>query len=222
MLLFALTHVATAASQEYKSLLGSNGKLTNRAVAISLVALAVVFEGKCHVEGWTTATIRKLDGMGMHIDLNEKQDYSDAAFFGTDIVKKANKVGLKKWCKEVAAGLAETVGMPSNEPGGMPGNGSGLTGADVAALCNEQRDKASYLILGISKGILAVQVIDAARSPLPHGPASNLLRANSYRSDGHRHGLQLCGLSCGIRDSGHWLDRFDCASGSVSLSIGQG
>jgi hypothetical protein len=48
---------------------------------------------------------------------------------------------------------------------GTLASASSLTGARVSFLCSKQPDSASYLILGISQGILAVQTIDAALSP---------------------------------------------------------
>jgi hypothetical protein len=85
--------------------------MTNRALAIATVATAQVIEMRCQRTGWIAATIKKFDGMGVHVDVNEKQDYAAILYFATNILEKADKVGSLRWCKASVPGLASVLGI---------------------------------------------------------------------------------------------------------------
>ena len=61
--------------------------------------------------GWIAAAIKKFDGMGAHIDLDEKQDYADTKYFASGILEKANKVGPLRWGKTSVPALASLLGI---------------------------------------------------------------------------------------------------------------
>jgi hypothetical protein len=100
-----------AVAQDSKDLLDANGQMTNRAIAIATVAAAQVAEMRCQRTGWIASAIKKFDGMGVHIDLNEKQDYADTIYFASGILEKANKVGSLRWCKTSLPALASVLGI---------------------------------------------------------------------------------------------------------------
>lgn len=80
-----------AVGQDSRDLLDANGQMTNRALAIATVAAAQVAEMRCQRIGWIAAAIKKFDGMGVHIDLNEKQDYADTLYFASGILEKPTR-----------------------------------------------------------------------------------------------------------------------------------
>lgn len=102
----SLAAVSAMAQEKSKDLLDANGQYTNRALAIATVAAAEVVEMRCLRKGWITAAVRKFDGLGVHIDVNEKQDYADILYFSTNILEKADKVGTWQWCKTIVPSLA--------------------------------------------------------------------------------------------------------------------
>ena len=107
-----LLHISLATAQESKDLLDKNGEYTGRAIAIAAVAGAQVVEMRCGVKGWIAATIKKFDKLGVHVDLNEKQDYSDTIYFATGIIKKADKIGASQWCKDTMPLLGKMLEEP--------------------------------------------------------------------------------------------------------------
>jgi len=81
-----------AVAQDSKDLLDANGQMTGRVLAIATVAAAQVAEMRCQRTGWIAAAIKKFDGMGVHSDVNEKQDYADILYFATNILEKADRL----------------------------------------------------------------------------------------------------------------------------------
>ena len=109
--LFWMNTLPTMA-QDSTDLIDKNGEYTGRGIAFATVAAAQVAEMRCGAKGWITVAIQKFEKLGVHIDLNEKQDYSDELYFATDILKKANKIGVSQWCVNTMPTLSKLVGEP--------------------------------------------------------------------------------------------------------------
>jgi len=45
----------------------------------------------------------------LHVDVNDKEDYSNIVLFASDISKKAETVGMSKWCKDTAPQIAKLI-----------------------------------------------------------------------------------------------------------------
>jgi hypothetical protein len=97
------------AAQDSKDIVDSKGEYTNRGIAIATVAGAQVAEMRCGERGWIAAAIQKFDRMGLHVDVNDKEDYSNILFAASDILKKVDKIGASKWCKDTAPQLGKLI-----------------------------------------------------------------------------------------------------------------
>jgi hypothetical protein len=97
------------AAQDSKDIVDSKGEYTNRGVAIATIAAAQVAEMRCGAKGWIIAAIQKFDKMGLHVNVNDKEDYSSILFFASDILKKADKIGASKWCKDTTPQLVKIL-----------------------------------------------------------------------------------------------------------------
>jgi hypothetical protein len=104
-----LSITAPAVAQDSLDLVGPDGKLTDRGTAMSFVALAEVLEMRCGVTGRLDAAIQKLGSMGIHVDVNRKEDFADITFLATEIFSKAAKAGFPAWCKMAVPGFADSV-----------------------------------------------------------------------------------------------------------------
>ena len=98
-----------AQTQDSKDIVDSKGEYTNRGIAIATIAGAQVAEMRCGDRGWIAAAIQKFDRMGLHVDVNDKEDYSNIVFFASEILKKVEKLGASKWCKDTAPQLAKII-----------------------------------------------------------------------------------------------------------------
>jgi hypothetical protein len=74
-------------------------ELTNRGAIVSMVASAQVSEMRCGLKGQITKALSFADSVNIHLDLNDKNDYSDVLFFATEIIGNAKKTGWDNWCK---------------------------------------------------------------------------------------------------------------------------
>jgi hypothetical protein len=74
-------------------------ELTNRGAIVSMVASAQVSEMRCGLKGQITKALSFADSVNIHLDLNDKNDYSDVLFFATEIIGTAKKTGWDNWCK---------------------------------------------------------------------------------------------------------------------------
>lgn len=104
-----LLPVHLSSAQESKDLLDSKGQYTNRGIAVATIAAAQVAEMRCGAKGWITAAIQKFDRWGVHVDVNDKQDYASILFFASDILKNADEIGVSKWCRDKAPQLAKIL-----------------------------------------------------------------------------------------------------------------
>jgi hypothetical protein len=73
-------------------------QLTDRGAVVSMVAIAQVAEMNCGLKGQIAKALTAADRMNMHLDLNDKSDFSDVLFFATEILGNAKKTGLDTWC----------------------------------------------------------------------------------------------------------------------------
>jgi hypothetical protein len=81
---------------------------TPRGVIASIIAGAEVMEIRCGYKDQITAALGKANRLGMPLDLNRKEDYSDVVYFATEIIQRIDrKEGFAAWCKDKAPNMAK-------------------------------------------------------------------------------------------------------------------
>jgi hypothetical protein len=79
-------------------------EFTHRGVVVFLVVAAQVSEMRCGLKGQIAKALGAADSVNMHLDLNDKNDYSDVLFLATEIMGTAKKTGWDQWCKDYKIG----------------------------------------------------------------------------------------------------------------------
>jgi hypothetical protein len=80
---------------------------TPRGVVASMVAGAQVSEMRCGMKGQITAALAKANRLGMPLDLNDKEDYSNVVFLASQLLTRLGNDGVAAWCKDKAPSLAK-------------------------------------------------------------------------------------------------------------------
>ena len=102
-----------AAAQEKEPLLDEKTKeLTHRGLAIQFVAAAQVLEMRCGLKGEISTAIANVAEMGVVVDPNEKEDYSDIVFMATNVLTQVDRMGASVWCKNQGQKLAQFLAAP--------------------------------------------------------------------------------------------------------------
>jgi hypothetical protein len=85
------------------------GDYTPRAIVAAMIGGAQVVEMRCGIKGQIKAALAKAESLGTPFDLSDKMDFSDAVFFATEALKKVDKIGAAKWCKDTAPKLMQLL-----------------------------------------------------------------------------------------------------------------
>lgn len=89
------------------------GQYTPRGLVAWTIASAEVSEMQCGMKGLITAALAKAARMGVPFDLNDKEDYSDVLFLGTELITKLKKENnVAAWCKDKVPGLVKLLHEP--------------------------------------------------------------------------------------------------------------